>query len=293
MGGGHFSSARSGPARASKGQPGRCAFSWPGSTWSGVQRRVRSFPGGASAAGSEETLLFGAGPSMPVHARPCPSRVDGEPGAAALLSPRAWAQTQSQSIGRTRQGGGERGPRGGGSLSSRDSARHWGTPFRSWRLHLSPARAHLTPRRPFAAPGGPGRAGPRAILGLALGGRPPGTAGLPPPQCSPRLSPGWPAHPARALLIRKRGLSAARGKARPTLHFSSDLEKMSQESGWGWGDPRTVNMIWRGRARSARPRAAWAPCRRFPVSQRRLVDTAARAAAPQTLAESPRAPSNL
>lgn len=80
------------------------AFSCPsGSTWSSVEWKVYSFPGGASAMGSEETLPMGpAGPYL--------SRVEWEPrAAAALLSPRAGAATQSQTIGPTRRQGGRSG----------------------------------------------------------------------------------------------------------------------------------------------------------------------------------------
>lgn len=74
------------------------AFSCPSvSTWSSVERKVYSFPGGASAMGSEETLSRGpAGPYL--------SRVEWEPrAAAAFLSPCARAATQSQTIGPTRR----------------------------------------------------------------------------------------------------------------------------------------------------------------------------------------------
>lgn len=48
--------------------------------------------------------------------RPVPVPVEGEPDVATFLSPRAWATTWNQMNGPALQGGGERGPQGGGSL---------------------------------------------------------------------------------------------------------------------------------------------------------------------------------
>lgn len=72
----------------------------------------------------------------------------------------------------------------------------------------------------------------------------PGALACPLPQCSPRLSITGDNVSHIQALDPKEGTEGCPRQSSTYTSFSSDLEKMSQE--WVGGDPRTVNMIWRG-----------------------------------------------